>query len=316
MSTVLASVDQRTRLAGHNRLEILMFRLDGPQLYGLNVFKIQEVIQCPELTEVPQAHPVVRGIATLRGRTIPVLDLSLAIGGPRHPEPSRAFVIVTEFNRSIQGFLVDMVDRIVNLNWEQILPPPRTAGHSNYLTAVTEVDGKLVEIIDVEKVLSEVIGMEEEVSEEWRERAREESRPYEPHILVADDSMVARNQIKRTLDSLGIPCTLAMDGRKALDILQKWAEEEPDRLRNLAMVISDIEMPEMDGYTFTTRVREDPRLSDIYILLHTSLSGVFNENMVKKVGADEFIAKFKPDLLAESVLRQVEKHGQEVREAS
>ncbi|RMG31144.1 MAG: response regulator, partial [Gammaproteobacteria bacterium] len=237
-------------------------------------------------------------------------------GGPRHPEPSRAFVIVTEFNRSIQGFLVDMVDRIVNLNWEQILPPPRTAGHSNYLTAVTEVDGKLVEIIDVEKVLSEVIGMEEEVSEEWRERAREESRPYEPHILVADDSMVARNQIKRTLDSLGIPCTLAMDGCKALDILQKWAEEEPDRLRNLAMVISDIEMPEMDGYTFTTRVREDPRLSDIYILLHTSLSGVFNENMVKKVGADEFIAKFKPDLLAESVLRQVEKHGQEVREAS
>ncbi len=315
MSSVLASVDQRTQLAGHNRLEILMFRLDGPQLYGLNVFKIQEVIQCPELTDVPQSHPVVRGIATLRGRTIPVLDLSQAIGGPRHPDPSRAFVIVTEFNRSIQGFMVDMVDRIVNLNWEQILPPPRTAGRSNYLTAVTEVDGNLVEIIDVEKVLSEVIGMDEEVPEEVIERARE-GRSYEPHILVADDSMVARNQIKRTLEALGIPCTLAMDGRRALDILEKWAEEEPEKLETLAMVISDIEMPEMDGYTFTTRVRENPQLADLYILLHTSLSGVFNESMVKKVGANEFIAKFKPDLLAESVLRQVERHGKRFREAS
>ncbi len=315
MSSVLASVDQRTQLAGHNRLEILMFRLDGPQLYGLNVFKIQEVIQCPELTDVPQSHPVVRGIATLRGRTIPVLDLSMAIGGPRHPDASKAFVIVTEFNRSIQGFMVDMVDRIVNLNWEQILPPPRTAGRSNYLTAVTEVDGNLVEIIDVEKVLSEVIGMDEEVPEEVIERARE-GRSYEPHILVADDSMVARNQIKRTLEALGIPCTLAMDGRRALDILEKWAAEEPEKLETLAMVISDIEMPEMDGYTFTTRVRENPQLADLYILLHTSLSGVFNESMVKKVGANEFIAKFKPDLLAESVLRQVERHGKRFREAS
>ena len=315
MSSVLASVDQRTQLAGHNRLEILMFRLDGPQLYGLNVFKIQEVIQCPELTDVPQSHPVVRGIATLRGRTIPVLDLSMAIGGPQHPDPSKAFVIVTEFNRSIQGFMVDMVDRIVNLNWEQILPPPRTAGRSNYLTAVTEVDGNLVEIIDVEKVLSEVIGMDEEVPEEVIERARE-GRSYEPHILVADDSMVARNQIKRTLEALGIPCTLAMDGRRALDILEKWAAEEPEKLETLAMVISDIEMPEMDGYTFTTRVRENPQLADLYILLHTSLSGVFNESMVKKVGANEFIAKFKPDLLAESVLRQVERHGKRFREAS
>jgi len=308
MSSVLASVDQRTQLAGHNRLEILMFRLGTAQRFGINVFKIQEVIQCPPLTEVPHSHPVVRGIANMRGKTIPVLDLGMAIGAGA-ADPKEAFVIVTEFNRTVQGFLVRMVDRIVNMNWEQIMPPPKGAGKDNYLTAVTEIDGELVEIIDVEQVLSEVIRVEETVSAELLEEAHADDDDIveRPHILVADDSMVARNQIKRTLDQLGIECTLATDGKKALNQLMTWLEEDPQRVERLTMVISDVEMPEMDGYTFTTKVREHPQLQHLYILLHTSLSGVFNNAMVEKVGANEFIAKFKPDLLAKSVLKQVER---------
>lgn len=314
MSSVLASVDQRTQLAGHNRLEILMFKLDSGQRFGLNVFKIQEVIQCPPLTVLPHSHPVVRGVASMRGKTIPVLDLAKAIGRRPLTETTGNFVIVTEFNRTVQGFLVKMVDRIVNMNWEQILPPPKGAGQDHYLTAVTEVEGEIVEIIDVEKVLSEVIGMPETISNTIlaEAAASQEGAEKRPHILVADDSMVARNQIKRTLDQLGIESTLAPDGRKALDLLLQWAETDPERLQSLTMLISDVEMPEMDGYTLTTKLRADPRLKDIYVLLHTSLSGVFNNAMVEKVGANEFIAKFKPDLLAESVLKQAKAKHQKI----
>jgi two-component system chemotaxis response regulator CheV len=316
MSGVLASVDMRTQLAGHNRLELLLFRLDGKQLFGINVFKVQEVIQCPSLTQIPDSHPVVRGVANMRGRTVTVMDLGKAIGGRGVENPRENFVVVTEYNQFVQGFLVGGVDRIVNMNWEEILPPPKGIGNDNYLTAVTKVDGELVEIIDVEKVLAQVIGWNEEVSQEFVQQASEshEERELQPVVLVADDSSVARNQIKRTLQQLGVECVLVNDGRQALRLLQQWADQESEMPlhERLFMVVSDIEMPEMDGYTFTTEVRKDPRMSDLHILLHTSLSGVFNNAMVQKVGADDFIAKFQPDVLAKSVLSRL-KHWQQAR---
>lgn len=307
MSGVLANVDLRTQLAGHNRLELLLFRLDSNQLFGINVFKVQEVIQCPPLTQVPDSHPVVSGITNMRGRTITVMDLGKAIGVSGVAVPEDNFVVVTEYNQHVQGFLVGGVDRIVNMNWGDILPPPKGIGNDNYLTAVTRVDGELVEIIDVEKVLSEVVGWAEEVSQEFVQQSTGDEGGYQPVVLVADDSSVARNQIKRTLDQLGVECVLAKDGRQALDQLRQWAEDEQTIALNdrLFMVISDIEMPEMDGYTFTTEVRKDPRLSDLHILLHTSLSGVFNKAMVEKVGANDFIAKFQPDELANAVVERL-----------
>jgi two-component system chemotaxis response regulator CheV len=309
----------RTQLAGHNRLELLLFRLDGKQLFGINVFKVQEVIQCPSLTQIPDSHPVVRGVANMRGRTVTVMDLGKAIGGRGVENPRENFVVVTEYNQFVQGFLVGGVDRIVNMNWEEILPPPKGIGNDNYLTAVTKVDGELVEIIDVEKVLAQVIGWNEEVSQEFVQQASEshEQRELQPVVLVADDSSVARNQIKRTLQQLGVECVLVNDGRQALRLLQQWADQESEMPlhERLFMVVSDIEMPEMDGYTFTTEVRKDPRMSDLHILLHTSLSGVFNNAMVQKVGADDFIAKFQPDVLAKSVLSRL-KHWQQARSSA
>ena len=306
MSGVLASVDMRTQLAGHNRLELLLFRLNGKQLFGINVFKVQEVIQCPALTQFPDSHRVVRGVANMRGRTVTVMDLGRAVGLRGVENPEENFVVVTEYNQHVQGFLVGGVDRIVNMHWEEILPPPKGIGSDNYLTAVTKVDGELVEIVDVEKVLAEVVGWNEDVSQEFVEEAEdtEAGEQRKPIILVADDSSVARNQIKRTLEQLGIECVLANDGRQALETLQSWVENENEipLHERIFMVISDIEMPEMDGYTFTTEVRKDPRMEDLHILLHTSLSGVFNNAMVEKVGANDFIAKFQPDVLAKTVL--------------
>ncbi len=298
MAGLLDSVDQRTRLAGHNRLELLLFRVGGSQLFGINVFKVQEVVQCPPLTRLPNANPVVRGVAHMRGKTIPVIDLAMAIGRAPVADLQTCYVIVTEYNRRIQGFLVGAVDRIVNMNWEEILPPPKGSAMRSYLTAVTRVDNKLVEIIDVEKVLSEVIGTQGDISEDVR--AGLGSRENVRRILVVDDSSVARNQVKRTLQQLGFDCVLARNGREALDMLQNWASEGAI-FDNVSMVISDVEMPEMDGYTLTTELRKDPRLNQLYVLLHTSLSGVFNNAMVEKVGANKFIAKFDPDELATGV---------------
>ena len=318
MSGVLASVDMRTQLAGHNRLELLLFRLAGDQLFGINVFKVQEVIQCPPLTQIPNSHRVVRGVANMRGRTVTVMDLGKAIGGRGVDNPGDNFVIITEYNQYVQGFLVGSVDRIINMNWEEILPPPKGIGNDNYLTAVTKVEGQLVEIIDVEKVLAEVVGWNEEVSQEIIEQVEDkDDESAQPIVLVADDSSVARNQIKRTLEKLGINCVLANDGRQALNLLMQWADNDNEipLHERLFMVISDIEMPEMDGYTFTTEVRRDPRLGDLHILLHTSLSGVFNKAMVEKVGANDFIAKFQPDVLARSVLSRL-KHWQQAHAAA
>lgn len=303
MASVMDSVDQRTQLAGHNRLELLLFKLTGRQRFGINVFKIQEVVQCPSLTQIPHSHAVVRGVATMRGKTIPVIDLSMAIGRPPIEDLSSCFMIVAEYNRSTQGFLVGGVERIVNLNWEDILPPPKGSGKDSYLTAVTKFEKELIEIIDVEKVLAEVCNAPTEVSPELSANIEEKVR--QQHVLVVDDSSVARNQVKRTLEQVGIECSLANNGREALKLLKAWADGDDPRLEHLAIVVSDIEMPEMDGYTLTTEIRKDQRLAQLFVMLHTSLSGTFNNAMVVKVGANKFIPKFKPDELAQAVLDRI-----------
>jgi two-component system chemotaxis response regulator CheV len=301
MSKLMAAVNQRTNLVGNNRLELLLFRLHGPQPFGINVFKVREVLQCPELTEMPGSSPHVRGIAHLRGVPVMVIDLSQATGGKRIDDLSTAYVLVTEYNRHTQGFLVSGVERIVNTNWDQIMPPPKGAGAGHYLTAVTQIDNKLVQIIDVEKVFAEISPVNEEVSEDVKVKATE--RNFKDLIvLVADDSAVARNQVKRALTSIGIQVELVNDGKLALDWLTaKAAELGGDISTKVPLLISDIEMPEMDGYTLTAEIKANPALRQMHVVLHSSLSGVFNEAMVKKVGADQFIAKFHPDELVSAV---------------
>lgn len=302
MAGVLDGVDKRTQLVGENRLELLLFRLATDQLYGINVFKVQEVIRCPPLTHVPNANRVVRGIANMRGKTIPVYDLGMSLGYPAMSDISNAFVVIADYNRTLQGFLVNGVDRIVNMNWEDILAPPKGAGKESYLTAVTRIDERLVEILDVEKVLAEVVGIKSDVSEEIIEGG---DVGVIPKILVTDDSSVARNQIKRTLDQLGIECVLKNDGLQALQYLQEQSKQHDDISTELTMVISDVEMPNMDGYTLTTEIRKDPALANLYVILHTSLSGVFNEALVAKVGANKFMPKFNADEFASTVLEAI-----------
>lgn len=304
MAGVLDSVNQRTQLVGQNRLELLLFRLRGRQVYGINVFKVKEVLQCPRLSSIPNSRPMVRGVAHIRGETIPIIDLGMAIRLPAIPaeEVATSFVIITEYNRKTQGFLVGGVDRIVNMNWEEILPPPKGAGREVYLTAVTKLEDKLVEIIDVEKILSEVAPLADNVTEKVLTRTSERDRGGSLPVLVVDDSSVARRQIERCLTAIGLAVVTKNDGKQALDYLKGLTADGSTATDHVSMMISDVEMPEMDGYTLVTRCKDDAAIRDLYVMLHTSLSGVFNKAMVQKVGADDFMAKFSPDELAERVM--------------
>ncbi|MBL4584378.1 MAG: chemotaxis protein CheV [Pseudomonadales bacterium] len=310
MAGVLETVNQRTQLVGKNRLELLLFRLGTKQTFGINVFKVKEVLQCPALTQLPKSDPVVSGVANIRGQTISIVDLAFAVGSAAIPEEERrdCFVIITEYNRLTQGFLVRSVERIVNMNWESIHPPPRGVGDENYLTAVTEIEGRLVEIIDVEKVLSEVVDLDCEVSEEFVPEAPPEGEEPEKgrRVIIADDSLVARKQLIRCLETIGLEVVSFNDGRQTWDFLLEQVEAGIHLNDEYLMLISDIEMPEMDGYTLTSNIRGHSELSDMHVVLHTSLSGVFNQSMVEKVGANNFIAKFQPDELAKTVFNQIE----------
>ncbi|WP_040262283.1 MULTISPECIES: chemotaxis protein CheV [Pseudomonas] len=308
MAGVMDSVNQRTQLVGQNRLELLLFRLNGKQLYGINVFKVREVLQCPKLTLMPKSSPVVRGVANIRGATIPILDLSMATGSQSLEAVQDTFVIITEYNTKIQGFLVHSVERIVNMNWEAIHPPPKGTGRDHYLTAVTRVDNQLVEIIDVEKILAEVSPVSETISSGVIDEAVQQ-KATALRVLTVDDSSVARKQVSRCLETVGVEVVALNDGRQALEYLQAMVAEGKDPNEEFLMLISDIEMPEMDGYTLTAEIRSDPRLQKLHIVLHTSLSGVFNQAMVKKVGADDFLAKFRPDDLASRVVERINAKG-------
>ncbi|MGR8932398.1 MAG: chemotaxis protein CheV [Gammaproteobacteria bacterium] len=307
MAGVLDGVDQRTKLAGHNRFELLLFKLGTRQRFGINVFKVQEVIQCPPLTQIPNSHYVIRGVAHLRGKTIPVMDLSMAIGMRPLSKEEGAYVIVTEYNRSVQGFMVGSVDRIINIGWEQVKAPPSGAGRGSYLTAVTEIDGELIEVIDVEKVMKEVIGGPEDAKDESIDS---EAVKTNDRVMIVDDSSVARNQIKRVCDQIGLDYALFKDGLEAWDHLLTLVDQGVNLKERYAMIISDVEMPRMDGYTLAAKIKAEPNMRDVYVILHTSLSGVFNTSMVQKVGANEFLAKFDPDSLLISIQNQLKRyHG-------
>ncbi|WP_127477414.1 chemotaxis protein [Sulfurivermis fontis] len=283
-----------------DRLELLLFDLGSKQRFGINVLKVKEIIPCPSLTHLPQAHVAVKGVAHLRGAPVTVIDLARAIGrGQVQQEGTcNGSIIITEFNRSMQGFLVRQVDRIVHCDWKKVLPPPVGTGLGSYITGVTDVDGELVQILDVEKVIGEVIEPVEatgEVQLAEGERAKLQGR----RVMVVDDSMVARHQTANTLEPLGMECVMVRDGKEALQALQAQARDG----KLVDMVLSDIEMPEMDGYSLTREIRNDPALQHLYVLLHTSLNGAINTEKAHKVGANDVLTKFVPVDLAHAVAR-------------
>lgn len=312
MSELLKNIDARTRLAGTNKLEILLFtlgmdpRTGRRETFGINVFKVREVMRTPPITAAPEMPSSVEGMVSLRGVLVPVVDLAKYAG--MSTDNPRDIMIVTEYNGHTQGFLVEAVDTILRLDWSQMRVPPDmlTANLGGLVTAVTELPGpKLVMLLDVEKVLSETTRYDDEFLFKGIEPIEVESPVT---VYFADDSSVARKQIERTLDVLGVRYVGTVNGRAAWDELEKlasYAVASGRKVKDLvALVLTDVEMPEMDGYILTKRIKSDPRFEGVPVIMHSSLSGMSNQQLGRSVGVDEYVAKFEPQRLAE-VLRRL-----------
>jgi two-component system chemotaxis response regulator CheV len=247
MSELMSSIDQRTKLVGENRLELLMFKLGTRHTFALNVFKIREVITVPKMNQMPGSHQLLSGVTNYRGASIPIIDLRSAIKITANEEEYEACnVIITEYNRSVQGFLIGSVMRIVNTSWSDIQPPPSTAGKNNYLTAITQVEvddkNELVEIIDVEKVLAEIVKYDTTISQDVLD---DEVAVHliGKKILIVDDSSTARWQIRETLTQLGLEIIEQNDGLKAFNLLKSWADEGKTVTDEILMMFTDAEQP-------------------------------------------------------------------------
>ncbi|MEY2169429.1 MULTISPECIES: chemotaxis protein [unclassified Rhodanobacter] len=297
--TLLEKVEQHTRLAGHNRVAMLLFRLGDAQLFGINVFKVREVMRRPPLERMPGVHALLAGSCDYRGQTIPVIDLAAALGYPPLRDEASAHLMVTEFSRSVQGFLVADLQRMVQCDGDKLEAPSATLGFGARVNAVTRVDGALLAVVDVEQVLAGIDAAPAELSLQMQRLA--DAHMLAPRrVMVVDDSLIARRRLVELFKQMNIECVVAQDGREALERLHELAAADP--AEGVKLVVSDIEMPRLDGYALTRAIREAPALCRLKVVLHSSLSGIFNEAMVKEVKADAFVAKFQPDLLAHAVL--------------
>lgn len=301
-SKLIDAVDGRTKLAGSNKMEVLLFSLGTHEIFGINVFKVREVSPTPPITMTPNMPYGVEGVISLRGSIIPVITLAKFIKLENVPEGLGQTMIVTEFSRHTQGFLVDDVDRIIRVDWDKVKPPENMiAGQEGLITAITELsDGRLVSILDVERILSEVLG------EKPMPTLPKLDTSQETTVFFADDSTVARKEIMMVLDKLGAKHVQANDGLEAWEKLQNMAnragsEGRPMR-EQLQLILVDAEMPEMDGYVLTKNIKSDGRFSGIPVIMHSSLSSEANRTMGQRVGVDAYVAKFDPAVLADTLL--------------
>lgn len=327
MSNLINEIDARTRLAGANQMELLLFKLGTNEIYGINVFKVREVMKLPELTQIPEADSRIVGMANIRGIMVPVVGLKRSLnlepetdghgGGTAGAHP---YLIVSEYNASLQGFLVSGVDRIIRFSWSAIKTPPAIVRENNKgaVTAVTMLDdGRMVLILDVEKVLHDICPRsDDEVFAGIVTTPALQSKC----VLFADDSSVARTQIRKALERLEMSYIMATTGGEAWAKLQALADqataEGKPRADQIHIILSDIEMPDMDGFTLTKHIRADPRLAHLPVMLHSSLTGTCNMEKGKSVGASDYITKFDAKMLGEKLSFHLSGDKQSVSKAA
>lgn len=295
------AVDARASLAGSNRMEILLFSLGTGETFGINVFKVREVSAAPFVTRAPNMPKGVEGLISLRGNVIPVLSLAKVLGLADADSELGTSMMVTEYSKRTLGFLVTEVDRIVRVDWERVRAPDNMSSNANsYITAITELpDGCLVSILDVETVLANTFG------EAVVGAIPPIAGGHELNVFFVDDSSVARRKISEVLDKLGVKHKYAVNGLEAWNRLESMAGhaelvgahvgDEVD------VILVDAEMPEMDGYVLTRRIKADARFGGIPVVMHSSLSSEANRAMGKQVGVDSYVAKFDADVLAETL---------------
>lgn len=302
-SGVLAAVDGRTRLAGSNRMEVLLFSLGTHERFGINVFKVREVCAAPPVTRTPNMPAGVEGLISLRGAVFPVLSLARILQLDSANDVPGASVIVAEFSRRTLGFAVHAVEGIASIDWENVhMPDSGAGGLASYVSAITRTaGGALVSIVDVESVLADTLG---EAGGAPVARLEGAGRHQ---VFFADDSAVARRKIAEVLDQLGVGHRHANNGldawRRLRDLAQRCATAGRSLREELSLILVDAEMPEMDGYVLTRTIKADPRFEGIPVVMHSSLSSEANRAMGRGAGVDAYVAKFDAAVLADTLAR-------------
>jgi two-component system chemotaxis response regulator CheV len=305
----MRDIDERTNLAGNSMFELLLFRLgEAPgttkrELFGINVFKVREILVMPEITAMVNSPPAVMGVANIRGQMITVINLPQMVG--TNPTKGLGILLVTEFARTTQAFAVEEVNEIVRLEWKQVLSAEGRGG--GLVTSIARLDGdventRLAQVLDVEQILRDVFPEQHQVEIESTSKLH---IPPGTVVLAADDSAVARMMIEQGLKAMGVPFIMTKSGKEAWDRLRALAAEAEANGQTIkdkvALVLTDLEMPEMDGFTLTRNIKQDARYAGIPVVIHSSLTGSTNEDHVKKVGADAYVAKFVAEELAQTI---------------
>ena len=313
-NTLMASVDARTKLAGSNRMEILLFSLGTREMFGINVFKVREVTRTPVITRSPNMPAGVEGLISLRGNVIPVVSLGGVLKLSGAPKEQGGTMMVTEYNKRILGFLVNGVDRIIRVDWDKVRASDNLVSSAqSFITAICELPpdsgagqaGRLVSILDVEQILANAFG-EALIVDIQRANVDEDVA-----IFFADDSIVARRKIVEVLDKLGVKHKHATNGAEAWARLQgiaAHATQTGAKVRDeIRLILVDAEMPEMDGYVLTKNIKSDVRFAGIPVVMHSSLSSEANHAMGKAVGVDAYVGKFDAEILADTLRPLVER---------
>ncbi len=313
MKSVQQEVDERSNLTGTNKFELLLFRLGGDEngahseLFGINVFKIREIVAMPEITAIAGAPRHVLGVVNLRGQIIQVLDLP-GIAGVK-PVTGLNIMLVTEFARTTQAVAVESVEEIVRLDWSQVMSSEHSAG-SGMVTSIARLEpqdgqpARLAQVLDVETILRD---LNPPTDDRQVQQAVGDKIVVKPGavVLAADDSVVARALIEQGLDAMGLPFVMTKSGKECweqLNAIAASAEAEGKSVYDkVAAVLTDLEMPEMDGFTLTRRIKTNQRFSNLPVVIHSSLSGTTNEEHVKKVGADAYVAKYSAEDLSRTL---------------
>ncbi len=304
---LLDSVDARTRLAGSNKMEILLFSLGTREIFGINVFKVREVGRTPHITKTPNMPRGVEGLISLRGNVIPVLSLAPFLQLDGGPAGLGKTMMVAEYSKRTLGFLVHEVDRIIRVDWERVKAPESVlSSNQGLITAVIELEGGgLVSILDVEQILANAFGEAMIVDIPPARVAPDTS------VFFVDDSVVARRKIAEVLDKLGVRHKHATNGLEAWTRLQGIAAHALQSGRairdEIRLILVDAEMPEMDGYVLTKNIKSDARFEGVPVVMHSSLSSEANRAMGKSVGVDAYVAKFDAEALADTLRPLIER---------
>ncbi len=310
MKTAQQDIDERTNLTGTNKFELLLFRLGvdsalgQSELFGINVFKIREIVAMPALTPIAGAVPHSLGVVNLRGQVIPVFNLPAIVGCT--PQTGLNIMLVTEYARTTQAFAVESVEDIARLDWSQVMSAESSGTPGKLVTSIARLDGnadntRLAQVLDVEAILQMVTPSDSHTVTAEKVGAKLVLKPGSI-ILAADDSFVARSLIEQELRALGAAFEMTKSGKEAwtrLHAIADAAEAEGLLVQDkVALVLTDLEMPEMDGFTLTRNIKQSPRFGSIPVVIHSSLSGSANEDHVRTVGADGYVAKFVAEDLA------------------